>query len=258
MADKGEKLSILILLLLGLVQGLCDFLPISSSGHLVLLSRLFGASDSLFVSIVLHIATLLSLVIVMRKEVFYLIRHPFSKEAMSIVITTIITCVVTIVLMPLISASFEGAFLPISFLLSAILLFVSQKLNRNDGKVNFKRASIIGLAQGFAIFPGLSRSGTTITAGMISGASKEESTRFSFLISLPIVVGSLILEIVKIFIYKEPISVNWLGLAFSFIVAFIAGILTIKFMLNLTKKLNFKYFAYYLIVLAIVSAIFLW
>ena len=160
--------------------------------------------------------------------------------------------------MPLISASFEGAFLPISFLLSAILLFVSQKLNRNDGKVNFKRASIIGLAQGFAIFPGLSRSGTTITAGMISGASKEESTRFSFLISLPIVVGSLILEIVKIFIYKEPISVNWLGLAFSFIVAFIAGILTIKFMLNLTKKLNFKYFAYYLIVLAIVSAIFLW
>ena len=255
MADKGEKLSILILLLLGLVQGLCEFLPISSSGHLVLLSRLFGVSDSLFVSIVLHIATLLSLVIVMRKEVFYLIRHPFSKEAMSIVI---ITCVVTIVLMPLISASFEGAFLPISFLLSAILLFVSQKLNRNDGKVNFKRASIIGLAQGFAIFPGLSRSGTTITAGMISGASKEESTRFSFLISLPIVVGSLILEIVKIFIYKEPISVNWLGLAFSFIVAFIAGILTIKFMLNLTKKLNFKYFAYYLIVLAIVSAIFLW
>lgn len=251
-------MSILILLILGLVQGLCEFLPISSSGHLVLLSKIFGVNDSLFVSIILHLATLLSLVIVMRKEVFYLIRHPFSKEMISIAIATIFTCIVAIVLMPLITASFEGIVLPATFLLSAVLLLASQRLNKNEGKINFKRACIIGLAQGLAIFPGLSRSGTTITTGLLSGASKDESTRFSFLISLPIIVGSLIVEIIKIFVYKEPISVNWVGLALSFAVAFIVGIITIKFMLNLTKKLNFKYFAYYLIVLAIISAIFLW
>ena len=234
-------MSILVLVLLGLVQGLCEFLPISSSGHLVLLSKLFNVEDSLFVSIMLHVATLLALMVVM-----------------TIVISTIITCIVAIVLMPFITASFEGVMLPVAFLGSAILLFLSQKLSGKGGEINYKRAGIIGFAQGLAIFPGLSRSGTTISAGLLAGGNKEDCAKFSFLISLPIVFGSLLLEIVKLVIFKETISVNWLGLALAFLIAFVVGILTIKFMLKLTKNLNFKYFSIYLVIIAIVSAVILW
>ncbi|MCI8555523.1 MAG: undecaprenyl-diphosphate phosphatase [Clostridia bacterium] len=251
-------MSILVLVLLGLVQGLCEFLPISSSGHLVLLSKLFKVEDSLFVSIILHVATLLALMVVMRKEIFYCLRHPFSKQSMTIVVSTIITCIVAIVLMPFITASFEGVMLPVAFLGSAILLFLSQKLSGKGGEINYKRAGIIGFAQGLAIFPGLSRSGTTISAGLLAGGNKEDCAKFSFLISLPIVFGSLLLEIVKLVVFKETISVNWLGLALAFLIAFVVGILTIKFMLKLTKNLNFKYFSIYLVIIAIVSAVILW
>lgn len=251
-------MSILVLVLLGLVQGLCEFLPISSSGHLVLLSKLFKVEDSLFVSIILHVATLLALMVVMRKEIFYCLRHPFSKQSMTIVVSTIITCIVAIVLMPFITASFEGVMLPVAFLGSAILLFLSQKLSGKGGEINYKRAGIIGFAQGLAIFPGLSRSGTTISAGLLAGGNKEDCAKFSFLISLPIVFGSLLLEIVKLVVFKETISVNWLGLALAFLIAFVVGILTIKFMLKLTKNLNLKYFSIYLVIIAIVSAVILW
>lgn len=251
-------MSILVLVLLGLVQGLCEFLPISSSGHLVLLSKLFKVEDSLFVSIILHVATLLALMVVMRKEIFYCLRHPFSKQSMTIVVSTIITCIVAIVLMPFITASFEGVMLPVAFLGSAILLILSQKLSGKGGEINYKRAGIIGFAQGLAIFPGLSRSGTTISAGLLAGGNKEDCAKFSFLISLPIVFGSLLLEIVKLVVFKETISVNWLGLALAFLIAFVVGILTIKFMLKLTKNLNFKYFSIYLVIIAIVSAVILW
>ncbi len=251
-------MSILVLVVLGLVQGLCEFLPISSSGHLVLLSKLFGIEDSLFVSIILHVATLLALVVVMRKEIWHLIKHPFSKEAMTIVVATIVTCLIACILMPFITASFEGLFLPIAFLASAVLLFLAEKLSKKEGDVDFKKAGIMGLAQGLAIFPGLSRSGTTISAGLMSGAGKENSAKFSFLISLPVIMGSLLLEIVKVVVLKEPISVNWLGLGIAFVVAFVVGALTINYMLKLTKRLKFKFFAIYLVIIAIISAFLLW
>ncbi len=251
-------MSIAVLVLLGLVQGLCEFLPISSSGHLVLLSKIFGVEDSLFVSIILHVATLLSVVIVLRKEIFYCIRHPLSELSMKIVVSTIFTCVIAIVLMPFITASFEGMMLPVAFFASAVLLFLSQRLSSRQDKINLKRAGIIGIAQGLAVFPGLSRSGTTIATGLMAGANREECAKFSFLISLPIILGSLILEIIKISTHAEVISVNWVGLALAFVIAFVVGVATIKFMINLTAKLNFKYFTFYLILIAIISAIVLW
>ncbi len=251
-------MSILILVLLGLLQGLCEFLPISSSGHLVLFSKIFKQEDSLFVSIILHSATLLALIIVMRKEIWQLIRHPFSKEAMNIVIATICTCVVALILMPIISTSFEGALLPFCFLLSAILLLVSEKFSKGNKNIDFKQAIIIGLAQGVAVLPGLSRSGTTLSTALLSGCKRDEAGKFSFLISLPIIVASLLMEIVKVVVYKESISVNPIGLGLGFLVAFIVGLVTIKFMLRLTAKLKFKVFAVELILMAILSAIIIW
>lgn len=252
-------MSIIALLVLGLVQGLCEFLPVSSSGHLVLLSKVFGIEDSLFVSVILHVATLLAVVVVMRKEVFYLIKHPLSKECVSLAIATIVTCLVALVLMPIITSAFEGLLLPIFFLLSAIILFFIGKMRKvTSGEISYKRAMIIGFAQGLAIFPGLSRSGTTISAGLASGAGREESSKFSFLVSLPIILGSLLMEVYKIVVNGEKISVNPVGVILSFLVAFIVGIMTIKFMLKLTNNVAFKWFSVYLIVMAVISAIIMW
>lgn len=251
-------MSVVALLVLGLVQGVCEFLPISSSGHLVLFSRLFGVEDSLFVSIILHVATLLAVVVVMRKEIWYLIKHPFSKKSISIALATISTCIVAIVLMPLISSSFEGSTLPIFFLLSALVLFFVGRKPKQQGDITHKRAIFVGLAQGLAIFPGLSRSGTTISAGIASGAGKEESSKFSFLISLPIILASLVMEIYKIAVEGATISINPIGMILSFLIAFIVGIISIKFMLKITNKSSFKYFSIYLIIIAIISAIIIW
>ena len=252
-------MAVFSLVILGFVQGICEFLPISSSGHLVLFSKIFGLQDSLFVSIILHRATLLSVVVVMRKEVFYLIRHPFSKESIKLVICTICTCIVAIIFMPFITSAFEGKSLPIFFLLSSIILFFVGRKNKNhQGEITYKNALVIGLAQGLAIFPGLSRSGTTISAGLASGAGKEESAKFSFLASLPIIVGSLILEIYKIAVRGESVAVSPIGLTLAFLVSFVVGILCIKFMLKLTNNTSFKYFSIYLIFIAILAAIFLW
>jgi undecaprenyl-diphosphatase len=249
----------LVLIVLGVVQGLCEFLPISSSGHLLLLATIFGVEDSLFVSIVLHMATLLAVIVVMRKKVWQLIKHPFSQESLFLMVATIFTCLVAILIMPLITSAFEGKSLPIFFLLSALVLIFAQKFNgKVKGKMSYKRAIIVGLAQGLAIFPGLSRSGTTISAGMISGLSGEDSGEFSFLLSIPIIIGSMLMEIIKVTVAREVVSVNLWGLALAFCVAFIVGLASIKYMLKLTKRANFKYFAVYLIILSIISIFFVW
>lgn len=247
------------LVVLGLVQGLCEFLPISSSGHLVLMSRWFGIEDSLFVSIILHVATLLAVLVVMRKDVFYLIKHPFSKETMQLSVATICTCGVAIVLMPLISTSFEGEFLPCAFLITAILLFAVEKISKKQVKkeeFSFKHSAIIGIAQGLAIFPGISRSGATISAGLLSGAEREKSARFSFLVSIPVILGSLLMEIIKVCMMEDKIVINWWGLIFAFLAAFVVGVATIKFMLKVTNKTSFKWFSIYLVIMAIISYLF--
>ena len=249
---------IFALAVLGIVQGLCEFLPISSSGHLVLLSMVFGIEDSLFVSIILHVATLLAVVVVMRKELWQVIRNPFSKETISLAIATISTCIIAIILMPLISASFEGMLLPVFFMLSAFVLYFVGSKRKSEGEITYKRALFIGLAQGLAIFPGLSRSGTTISAGIASGGGKEESAKFSFLVSLPIIVGSLAMEVYKIIVEGQTISVNIAGIILSFILSFLVGIISIKFMLKMTNNTSFKYFSIYLIIIAIISAIIIW
>ncbi len=248
-------MTILILIVLGFVQGLTEFLPVSSSGHLVLLSRVFGVNDSLFVSIILHVATLLAVLVVLRKEVFQLLRHPFSTEAMKLYLATIPTCIIALLIMPLINTAFEGALLPVCFLISAGLLLFSDyktKKQTNDS-LTFKHAFIMGIVQGFAIFPGISRSGSTIASGLIAGASREKTAKFSFLMSIPIILLSMLLEIIKIFVYKQTIEVDILGVILAFIMAFVIGIISIKFMLKITQKSKFKLFSIYLVVIALVS-----
>lgn len=251
-------MEIFYFVILGIVQGLTEFLPVSSSGHLVLLSKWFGISDSLFVSILLHLATFFSIVVVLRKEVFYFIRHPFSKETIRLAIATIPTCILALILMPLIDQSFEGIFLPFCFLISALLLMVTDLTTKRksfplQSQLTNKNAFLMGIGQGLAIFPGISRSGTTICAGILSGAPKEECAKFSFLMSLPIILLSMAMEIYKIVAKDYIISVNVIGVILSFVIAFLVGIFAIKVMLRLTQKASFRYFAFYLIVISVLA-----
>lgn len=248
-------MDILFLIILGAVQGLTEFLPVSSSGHLVLLSRWFSIDNSLFVSILLHMATLLSILVVLRKEVWQIVKKPFGKQSMCIVVATIPTCIIVLIIMPLINSSFGGAFLPICFLTSAALLLYSQKISQKKGQhaLTFKDAFIIGVAQGFATFPGISRSGTTISSGLFKGVNKNEVAKFSFLMSIPIIILSMIMEIYKISVLGEVISVNVVGLILAFVVAFAVGVFSIKAMIKLTQKANFKWFSLYLCLIALIS-----
>ena len=253
-------MDIFVLCLLGLVQGLCEFLPISSSGHLVLLSNIFGIEDSLFVSIVLHVATLLAVVIVFRKDLFEMLRHPFSQKSMNIYIATIPTCIIVLILLPIVESSFGGQFLAFSFLISSLLLTFSQRfVVKKNFQTNFtyKNALIMGIAQGLAVFPGISRSGTTICAGLLSKADKKECAKFSFLMSIPIILLSMVMEIYKIIVGGDTVVVNTFGLMIAFIIAFLVGIVSIKVMMKVTEKANFKWFSLYLLALALITFLFL-
>ena len=252
-------MSIIEALIQGIIQGLTEFLPVSSSGHLVLFGNLFKIEETLFVSIILHIATLLSVVIVFRKEIWNIVRHPFSREGLNLIIATIPTCLIALTVLPIAKLSFEGKFLAISFLISAVLLFFAEKKKNQcpfSGKqISSREALFMGIAQGLAIFPGISRSGATISAGLFAGVDKKESTRFSFVMSLPIILLSLFMEIFEITQTNVSIAVSPIGLMLAFILAFIVGILSIKLMVKLTTSSSLKYFSIYLVLIAIVSFI---
>lgn len=258
-----------ILVLLGVVQGLTEFLPVSSSGHLVLLYNIFGVEDNtLIVSILFHLATLLAVVIYYWRDIWILIRHPLCPTMRKLVVTTIFTAVIYLCISPIVDIAFGGSTLPIFFTLTAIILLVSDfvaKKNKQKetnpyveptGKdyenhiinlpLSYKQAIIIGISQGIAVIPGISRSGTTIATSRIIGCDNI-SAKYSFLISIPVILGSLLLEIIK---GGSLAGVNIAGMIVGFIVCFLVGLVCIKVMVEFVKKSRLQYFSYYLLALA--------
>ncbi len=244
----------LVLFFLGLVQGLTEFLPVSSSGHLVLFSKIFKVEESMFLSILLHVATLLSIVVVFWKDIWKIIKNPFKGDGMKIIIATIPTCLIVLLIMPIVKSSFGGAFLPYCFLLTAVLLFVSDMLSKKkNGVFSTKNAIFMGIAQGFAVFPGISRSGSTICAGILSGANKKDCAKFSFLMSIPIIILSMVMEVYDVVKYGITIDYAPISIIASFAAAFVCGIFAIKFMMKLTEKGNLKWFAIYLVFVGVLA-----
>lgn len=255
-----------VLVLLGLIQGLTEFLPVSSSGHLVLLYNIFGINgDNLLLSILLHVATLLSVVITYRKDLCQLIKHPFCKTNINLIIATIPTVLIVLFFKDIIDILFGGELLVFSFLLTALLLVISEFMsskynfvtnNTNVININIKwwQALLIGVSQGIAVIPGLSRSGTTISTALISGIDKENATKFSFILSIPVIIGSLIFEIMQ----GGTLSIDesfW-SVGLGFLVAFVIGMFAIKVMQKLVAKSKLYYFSYYLLVLSAVIVVF--
>lgn len=249
---------IFFVVILAIVQGLTEFLPVSSSGHLVLLNKFFGIqNDFLLLSVILHVATLLSVLVVLRKEILMILKDPFGKLSQKLIISTIPTVVIVLLFKGFIDSSFDGRFLPFCFMITAVLLVVSEIISKKAaGKqkdITKTMAIIMGIAQGIAVLPGISRSGATICTGLIQQGKREEVTHFSFLMSIPIILASLVLEIYEYISVGQALMLAWYELAIGFIVAFVTGIFAVKFMLNVVKKHSLIWFAIYLFVIAIVS-----
>ena len=242
-------------IILGIIQGATEFLPISSSGHLLLFNSLFNISENfLGLSIFLHIATLFAVFIVLRKQIWWLIKNPFSNLALKLYLSTILTIVIAIPIKIFFEDLLNGAFLPIFFLLTAILLlltefFTSKKLAHS---LTFKTAICIGLVQGIAVIPGISRSGSTICAGVLEGAKREECAEFSFILSIPIILASMIFQIFECIETNQPFfDTSLFNIIISFIFALVIGLICVKFMLSAVKKVKFYPFVIYLTILSI-------
>ncbi|MBR5500983.1 MAG: undecaprenyl-diphosphate phosphatase [Clostridia bacterium] len=250
---------ILQAIVLGLVQGLTEFLPVSSSGHLILFKKLFGLDAETFglnFDIAVHVATLLAVFVVFRKTIWNLIRHPFQKTVLWLIIATIPAALVGVFLDDQVEAvSQSGGFLGICFLFTAgVLLFAEKMSKRAQSNLEMEdltwwKAGAIGLAQGVAVMPGISRSGSTLSAGLLTGLGTGAALSFSFLMSIPVIGGSLVLGVKDTLENPEHFNV-WVILA-GMLAAAASGYVAVRFMLNFIRKKGMKVFAIYLVVIGV-------
>ncbi len=254
-------------ILLGTVQGLTEFLPVSSSGHLSLLQRLLGypldGGSMTFVNIMLHFGTLIAVVVVFHKQLFALFRRPFKRLWM-LLVCTVPAGLVGFLFEEKIDAVFAGKkgvlLLSVCFGLTAVLLLVCELVSsqrKRSYPLGWRNTLPMGFIQAVAILPGISRSGSTIAAGTIAGADVKDASEFSFLMSVPVILGSFVLGLKKAFI-DEPEIVSSLGagtvgMLLGVLAAAVTGYLSIKLMLKLVEKANYKWFSLYLILLALGS-----
>lgn len=262
-------MSFLILLILSIIQGATEFLPVSSSGHLVLMYRIINVEGNLiFLSVLLHLATLCSVLYVYRKELLKLIKKPFNNLTLCLFISTVVTIPIVWFLLKPIEKAFSGSSLALGFIITATVLIISETLTKKtanhknlsksdnniligENSINVKQAVIMGAAQGIAGFPGISRSGSTISAGLMAGVNKEFVANYSFLMSIPIILVSMFYELYDYFTSYTPIGFSTFQLIISFIITFLIGVLCIKIMLKFIKSQKLYVFAYYLVVLSI-------
>jgi len=251
-------MSILEAVILGVVQGLAEFLPISSSGHLIMLQDFFGIEEStMMFNIVVHIGTLIPVLIVYRKELFAIIRQPFQRFTYMLVIATIPAVIAALLLGSNMEALFSNTtFLPVFFIVTALLLIYAE--SRPDGRkrkkdMTYKDSLIIGCVQAIAIIPGISRSGATITAAIGRDINRDTAARFSFLLSIPAICGGFALEAMRLITTEDPgPGVGALPLIFGFFTAMLTGFLAISLLLELIRRRSLRIFSYYLLLLSTV------
>ncbi len=260
-------MSLLEAIILGIIQGLTEFLPVSSSGHLELAKALFGntlvGEESMLFTIVLHAATALSTIVVFRAEIIQLFVGLFqfkwneeTKFVSMIVVSMVPVFFVGVLLKDEIELMFDGNILLVgcSLIFTAILLFTTTRIpERPDGKLTFGRVLLIGISQAVAVLPGVSRSGSTISVALLTGVSREKAAKFSFLMVLPVIFGAMILEAKNYIEATEAMSMDSIALLAGFIAAFIAGVFACKWMIKIVKRSKLDYFAYYCLVVGSIA-----
>ena len=246
-------MTIFVAIILGIVQGVTEFLPVSSSGHLVLFQKIFGINiDCLFFDVVVHLGTLLAVVIIYRKSILEIFKHPFCEKAQKIVFATLPTIIIALLFKDFFKNSFNGSFLIVGFLATSAIMFIADyccKHNYQYKSLSYTNAIVMGIFQGMAILPGISRSGSTISSAMVQGVRRSESAEFSFLMSIPAILGSLVFEIFDI--GSSALNISVWTLICGFLFSAIAGYLSIKFMLKVIKKAKFAWFGIYLLVISV-------
>lgn len=241
-------------ILIGIIQGLTEFLPISSSGHIVLFGSLFELDNLLLLSVVAHVGTLFAVIYCYKTRLKEMIKKPFNKTNINLLIATIPTIIMVLIFNTFIEDNFSTSSLVWGFLISAILLLIADLKKEGNKNVNRSRALYMGVSQGFALLPGISRSGTTLMCGLLLGINKQEALDFSFLMSIPIIIASAVYETIKLFTLQ--ITINWLGIFIVMITSFIFGIISIKLMLKIVKKNKLYFFSFYLIFLSLILLFF--
>lgn len=256
--------------ILGIVQGLTEFLPVSSSGHLAFFQRCFGMEDiTLFFSIILHLGTLVAVCVVFWRDILDLFKRPF-KTLGFLVLATIPAAIVGLLLDDIIeehllNGAYFGIIIAVFFLITAGVLYATERFaKRRENTLPLCLRTVIpmGLAQAVAILPGISRSGSTICAGTFAGCKSDEVAKFSFLMSIPVILGSFVVELFK-GIKNGTIAQNFADggatfawcVALGFIVSALTGLFAIRVMLKAIKKANYKWFSVYLVLIAIVCVV---
>ncbi len=248
-------------LVLGAVQGLTEFLPVSSSGHLVLFQAAMGVEgEMLLFDTMLHVGTLIAIFILVWKDVLALLKKPFSTLMLYLVIATIPTVIAALFFKDQIDAAFNskaGMPLGIGFLVTSVIMFVTPLFKRDRfemEKMGVLRPFIIGIAQALAILPSVSRSGSTIFAGLASGVKREDAARFSFLMAIPAILGSVVFQakdIVEVGVGQAvDISLILIVVA-GMIVAAVTGYLALKLLIDIVKKGKLWVFGIYTTVLGL-------
>ena len=250
-------------LVLGVIQGLTEFLPVSSSGHLQIFSALFGVQgeENLTFAVAVHAATVCSTIVVLRKEIWDLLqglfRFAWNEETMyiaKIVLSMIPVAIVGVFFKDQVEALFGSGLLVVgvSLLLTACLLaFAYYARPRMKTTISFRDAFVIGIAQACAVLPGLSRSGSTIATGILLGNNKEKVAKFSFLMVLVPILGEAFLDMLKGDFIQGESGISMLSLTVGFVAAFISGFLACSWMLNLVKKGKLIWFAIYCLVVGL-------
>lgn len=253
-------------ILLGIIQGLTEFLPVSSSGHIELGKYLFNIDlkDDLLFSLILHLATVLSTLVVFRKDILHIIKEVFqfkwnaSTQFVSYIIVSMLpVLIVGLFFKEQVEALFTGNIILVGsmLLVTGVLLLLSEKIRTSVKPIGYVAAFIIGIAQAIAVLPGISRSGATIATGLLQGVNRNSIARFSFLMVIPPIVGASLLDISDINTanYAKADIVN---MVLGFIAAFVAGLLACKLMIELVKNSKLLYFALYCFAVGSVSIFF--
>lgn len=240
-------MSLIQSLILAFVQGVTEFLPISSSGHLNLFQHFFGLTPSLALDIFLNTATLFSVIFFFRKQLKF-----FFSHLPQIIIASIPAALVGIFLKDTVESVFSNfSLLPIFFIINSLILLSIRKSKGKKSEISLKQAIIIGFSQAFAILPGVSRAGTTIATGLALGLSPVEAFNFSFCLFIPASLGAIVLGIKDLDV-SAFLNTQYL---FAFIVTFIVGIFALKMLQKLLKHGHIWYFGIYTLILALILLI---
>ncbi len=251
-------------LILGAVQGLTEFLPVSSSGHLELGKAILGdqsiPQESLLFTVVVHFATALSTIVVFRKDIVEIFQGLFLfqwneefKFSLKIILSMVPAALIGLVFSDELEAFFSGDILLVGFMLivTALLLWLADKAKNTVKNVNFSNAFVIGVAQAIAILPGISRSGATIATSVLLGIDRARAARFSFLMVVPLILGKMAKDILGGDISMQMDNIGVLTAGFT--AAFVFGIIACTWMIALVKKSKLSYFAVYCFIVGVLS-----